>query len=345
MTGPLSPGAGRDASRRPLVVVLGASGYIGSAVLRELSRRRIRLRAVARGPFAAPAGGPAVTEVVRADLTEEGAVAAAVDGADAVIHLVAHMTGRGAWRSAASDPAAERVNVGLVRDVLAACAAPPGGGPGPVVLLAGTNQAADGGGPQRSAYARHKAAAERLLLDATARGTVRGLALRLPTTVGSEAGVAPSMARRALAGEPLTLWHDGSVRREFLDVADAARAFALALDHAADLDGRACAVGGHAVALGDLFRAIADSAAQHTGGPPVPVLSVEPPAYAETGDFRDLDVDSSLFRDVTGWRPEVPLRRAVDSVVAASATASAPGRGADGLDQPGLLHQGVAREG
>ncbi|MER5852911.1 NAD-dependent epimerase/dehydratase [Streptomyces sp. NPDC002012] len=316
MAGPLSSDAGWDASHRPLVVVLGASGYIGSAVVRELSRRRIRLRAVARGPFAVPAGGRAATEVVRADLTEEGAVADAVRGADAVIHLVAHMTGRGSWRSASSDPRAERVNVGLVRDVIAQCAVAPGGGPPPTLLLASTNQVADGG-PQRSAYARQRAAAERHLLDATARGAVRGVALRLPTTVGSEAGVAPAMAGRALSGEALTMWHDGTVRREFLDVSDAARAFAVALDHAAALDGRACAVGGHVVALGDLFRAIADRAALHTGRPPVPVLSVEPPDYAETGDFRDLDIDSSVFRDVTGWRPEVPLHRAVDDVVSA----------------------------
>ncbi|MEV7019920.1 NAD-dependent epimerase/dehydratase [Streptomyces sp. NPDC093991] len=318
MVGPLSPGTRRDASCRPLVVVLGASGYIGSAVVRELSRRRIRLRAVARGPFALPAGGRAAAEAVRVDLTEEGAVADAVRGADAVIHLVARMTGESSWRSAASDPEAERVNVDLVREVVARCAAAPGGGPPAVVVLASSNQAADGG-PARSAYARQKAAAERHLLDAAARGTVRGVALRLPTTVGSEAGVTPSMADRALSGEALTLWHDGTVRREFLDVTDAARAFATALDHAADLNGRACAVGGHAVALGDLFRAIADSAARHTGRPPVPMLSVAPPDYAETGDFRDIDVDSSLFRDVTGWRPQVPLRRAVDDVVSAVA--------------------------
>ncbi|MGW1375450.1 NAD-dependent epimerase/dehydratase family protein [Streptomyces sp. NPDC002446] len=318
MAGPLSPGTGRDTSRRPLVVVLGASGYIGSAVVRELSRRPIRLRAVARGPFAVPAGGLAASEAVRADLTEEGAVADAVRGADAVIHLVARMAGQGSWRSAASDPEAERVNVDLVREVIAQCAAAPGEGPAPTLVLASTNQVADGG-PQRSAYARQKAAAERHLLDAAARGAVRGIALRLPTTVGSGAGVTPSMADRALSGEALALWHDGTVRREFLDVTDAARAFVTALDHAADLNGRACAVGGHIVALGDLFRTIADSAARHTGRPPVPVLSVAPPDYAETGDFRDLDVDSSVFRDVTGWRPEVPLRRAVDDVVSALA--------------------------
>ncbi|MEU5959572.1 NAD-dependent epimerase/dehydratase [Streptomyces sp. NPDC047525] len=324
MTAPPSSGAGQNASRRPLVVVLGASGYIGSAVVRELSGRRIRLRAVARGPFAVPGGGRATTEVVRADLTEEGAVADAVHGADAVIHLVAHMRGQGSWRSAASDPRAERVNVGLVREVIARCAAADGGGPPPILLLASTNQVADGG-PQRSVYARQKAEAERHLLDAAARGAVRGIALRLPTTVGSEAGVAPAMARRALSGEPLTLWHDGTVRREFLDVSDAARAFTVALDHAAALDGRACAVGGHVVTLGDLFRTIADAAAVHTGRPPVPVLSVEPPDYAETGDLRDLDVDSSVFRDMTGWRPEVPLEQAVDDVVSAVARRRAAG--------------------
>ncbi|MER8062663.1 MULTISPECIES: NAD-dependent epimerase/dehydratase family protein [unclassified Streptomyces] len=325
MAGPLCPGSGRDTARRPLIVVLGASGYIGSAVVRELARRPVRLRAVARGPFTVPAGPPAEIEVMRADLTARGAVAEAVRGADAVIHLVAHMTGRGSWRSAASDPRAERVNVDLVREVVERCAAPPDGRPAPTVVLASTNQVTDGG-PQRSAYARQKAAAERQLLDAAARGAVRGIALRLPTTVGSEAGVTPSMAGKALAGEALTLWHDGAVRREFLDVSDAARALVTALDHAAELDGRACAVGGHLVGLGDLFRAIAAGAARHTGRPPVPVRSVAPPEYAETGDFRDLQVDSSAFREVTGWRPAVPLRRAVDDVVAAVARRRAPAR-------------------
>lgn len=133
------------------------------------------------------------------------------------------------------------------------------------------------------------------------------------------------MAGRALSGEALTMWHDGTVRREFLDVSDAARAFTVALDHAAALDGRACAVGGHVVTLGDLFRTIADAATVHSGRPPVPVLSVEPPDYAETGDLRDLDVDSSAFRDVTGWRPDVPVRRAVDDVVSALARRRAAG--------------------
>ncbi|MBA9050676.1 MULTISPECIES: NAD-dependent epimerase/dehydratase family protein [Streptomyces] len=325
MAGPLSPGTGRDTSRRPLIVVLGASGYIGSAVVRELACRPVRLRAVARGPFTVPAGGRAETAVMRTDLTAPDAVAEAVRGADAVIHLVARMTGRGSWRSAASDPQTERVNVDLVREVVERCAAPSGGRPAPTVVLASTNQVTDGG-PPRSAYARQKAAAERHLLDAALRGTVRGIALRLPTTVGSEAGVAPAMAGRALAGEALTLWHDGAVRREFLDVTDAARALVTALDHAADLDGRACAVGGHVVGLGELFRAIAASAARHTGRPPVPVRSVAPPEYAETGDFHDLRVDSSAFRDVTGWRPEVPLSRAVDDVVAAVARRRAPAR-------------------
>ncbi len=91
---------------KPLVVVLGASGFIGSGITRELARRSVRLRAVARRPTPVPAGHIADVEVVTADLTEEGMLTKVIAGADVIVHLVAY-TDAG-WRVAEGDTAAER---------------------------------------------------------------------------------------------------------------------------------------------------------------------------------------------------------------------------------------------
>jgi dTDP-4-keto-6-deoxyhexose 4-ketoreductase len=121
---------------KPLVVVLGASGFLGTAVTRQLLARPIRLRLVARRPIEVPAGSLADVEIRSADLAEPGAVADAVEGADAVIHLVAHIDGPSTWRVEEGDPVAERVNLGLVHDLVDAFRGRQG--PPPVVVFSGS---------------------------------------------------------------------------------------------------------------------------------------------------------------------------------------------------------------
>ncbi|MFB7943141.1 NAD-dependent epimerase/dehydratase family protein [Streptomyces sp. NPDC056049] len=325
MAGPLSGSA-------PLVTVLGAGGFIGSAVARELVRRPIRLRLVARRPVTVPAGGAAEVEALTSDLTAPGAVAAAVAGADAVVHLAARFAGAeghagsSKWRVARGDEAAERINVGIMRELIDALAVGrPAAGPPPVVLFTGsTSQAGappsirlDGTEPDEPVgeYARQKLIAERMLTAASAVGVVRGAGLRLTTVFGhvpgspaSDKGVVATMVRRALAGEPITLWHDGTVLRDLLHVDDAARAVAAALDHPDELAGRHWLVGtGRGEPLGKVFDEVARLVAAWKGRPPVPVLRVPPPDRAEATDFRGVEVDSTAFRAVTGWAPRVPL--------------------------------------
>ncbi|WP_051735893.1 NAD-dependent epimerase/dehydratase family protein [Amycolatopsis rifamycinica] len=319
---------------KPLVVVLGASGLLGTAVTRELAARPVRVRAVARRPATVPPDAVAEIEVRTADLTAPGELARAVAGADAVVHLVAYITGARTWRSADDGDAAERVNTGLVRDLVDVFRRQRPARP-PVVVFAGsTSQVGTGGsglldGTERdapqTAYDRHKLAAELALEAATAAGVVRATTLRLPTLVSRgtddpslDRGVAAAMLRRALAGEPLTLWFGGTARRDLVCVDDAARAFVAALEHADRLAGRHWLLGsGTGTSIAELFGLIAGVAAEHTGKPPVEIASVGTPGGAVPTDAVDFVGDPAPFHDVTGWFPRVPLRAVLTDLAAA----------------------------
>jgi len=319
---------------RPLVTVLGASGFVGSAVTTALAGRPIRLRAVARRPVAVPEGCQADIDVRTADLTVTRQLADAIAGSDAVLHLVVNSAG---WRDADRDDDSERANVGVMTGLVESVSRQHPGGPAPVVIFAGScsqvGHAAglviDGTEPDHpeSVFDRQKQAAESALKAASARGLLRGISLRLPTVYGlspeaglTGRGVITAMVRRALAGQPLTMWHDGSVRRDLLHVRDAAAGFTAALDHADALAGGHYVLGtGEGAPLGDVFRAIADAVSARTGEPPVPVESVPAPAEVAASDLRSVTINPAAFASATGWCARVRLGDALPELVAALA--------------------------
>lgn len=321
---------------RPLITVLGSSGLLGTAITRELAARPVRLRLAGRRPTTVPAGARADIDVRTTDLTADGAVADAVEGADAVIHLVAHIAGASTWRVSSDDPVAERVNLGLVHDLVAAVEDQRPANP-PVVLLAGSMSQAgrsisgriDGTEPDQplTTYDRQKLDAEHAIRDAVEAGLLRGASLRLATlyTQGSDSpaldrGVVSAMMRRAFAGEPLTMWHDGTVKRDLVCVDDVARAFLAALDQPDAVDGRPWLVGtGLATSIADLFGGVAKVVAAQTGRDPVPVVSVKPADHSMPTDLLDFVLDPSGFQNATGWAPRVSLEQGLENLAAAMA--------------------------
>ena len=338
----------------PLVTVLGAGGFLGTAVTSELARSPYRVRAVDRRHTP----HPAEVEAVLADLTEPGAVERVVADSDAVIHLVAQRAEGKSWR-VGGDSSTRGVNVNLLSEVIRVLG-DHGDGIAPTVLFAAsTSQAGryavgslDGTEPDEPVtdYDAQKLEAEHSLKRATGEGLVRGISLRLPVLYGSVPGparcghgVVAGMASRALAGDPLLMWHDGSVRRDLLHVEDAARAFVTALRHVEELSGLHWVLGsGQELRVAELFSEIAGLTAARTGREPVELMRSEPPGTAQPTDFEGYIVDASAFRKATGWRPRVGLReglvRTVDTLVTASRAGVGPGS-ADPVEETPVYQQ------
>ena len=181
------------------VLVTGASGFLGRAVVRELLAGGYAVRTLQRTPSRTPGA-----DDVLGSVTDTEVVARAVAGVDAVVHLAAKV-------SLAGDPADfERVNVGGTRTLLDAAQA--AGVPrvvhvsSPSVAHHGDSIVGDDAGPAdpalaRGDYARTKAAAELLALgrDGAALGD------------GSRPGSAGSVMH-VVAVRPHLVWGPGDTQ-------------------------------------------------------------------------------------------------------------------------------------
>jgi dihydroflavonol-4-reductase len=105
----------------PVVLVTGATGFLGGNLARALCLAGCRVRVLARGGRRPAALDGLDYEMVDGGLADEGAVARAVDGCRQVYHAAASVV---LWcRSPGEREAVRRVNVGGTRAILRAAAA------------------------------------------------------------------------------------------------------------------------------------------------------------------------------------------------------------------------------
>lgn len=111
-----------------------------------------------------------------------------------------------------------------------------------------------------------------------------------------EAGVVAIFTGRMLRGEPCTIDGDGEQQKDYLYVADIARANVLALDAGS---GQSLNIGtGRGTSVNEIFRAL-----QAATGSDVP------PAFGppRPGDVRNIWLDSSRAKEALSWEPQVSL--------------------------------------
>lgn len=279
------------------VFVTGATGFIGSAIVKELLATGHEVLGLARNDASADALKAIGAPVHRGDLSDTASLVAGAKACDGVIHT-----------AFIHDFSQYMANIETDQRAVEAMAASLEGTDKPLVIASGTLMVArEGVATETDAPVSPggRGVSETIVLGAAARG-VRGAVVRLPPTVhgvGDKGFIKwmVDMARKhgsaAYVGEGTNHWP--AVHR-----LDAAKAFCLALEKAPP--GTAL----HAVAEeGVPMRAIAETIAAGLG---LPARSVTPEeamvALEFLGMFAGVDnrTSSARTREILGWTPTGP---------------------------------------
>jgi nucleoside-diphosphate-sugar epimerase len=283
------------------VFVTGATGFIGSAVVRELLAAGHQVTGLARSDKAAAAVTAAGAAVCRGSLEDTDGLREAAGSADGVIH-----TGYIHDFSPTANPAAAAAVDG---GAIAAFGAALAGSGKPLVVACGLPAVKpdpviteEDAAPENPDYPRVSERAALALADQGVRVSV----IRLPASVHGEGDYAfvPSLiaiARdkglSAYVGDGANVWP--SVHR-----LDAARLFRLALEQA-PAGTRLNAVADEGVP----FREIAEVIGRHVNVPVKSITPEEAPAhFARFALFAQFNVPTSSARTQArfGWRPAEP---------------------------------------
>jgi nucleoside-diphosphate-sugar epimerase len=317
-----------------VVLVTGATGFVGAPVCRALREAGWTVRGLVRPGSAAPPEG--VEPAPAADLLDALAVERAVQGVDAVVHLAARVH---VMRDAAADPLAEfrRVNVEGTRALAEAA-----GRAGATRFVFASSVKAMGESAPRpwteadppapvDPYGVSKLEAERALFAAAAAHGMRAAALRLPLVYGP--GVRANFLRLmqlADRGVPLPLGGVRNVRS--LAYVENVAAAVLSVLGSDDASGAFFVSDQDDVSTPELIRRIARAL-----GRPARLLPVPPALFRAAGRVGDvaarivpfplttaavdrllgsLAVDSSRLTRLAGYRPPFTLAEGIGRTAA-----------------------------
>ncbi|WP_369978305.1 SDR family oxidoreductase [Xanthomonas bundabergensis] len=281
------------------VFVTGATGFVGSAVVRELLDAGHRVTGLARSDASAEALRAAGAQVHRGALDDPDSLRRGAAAADGVIHTAfIHDFSRHAENCQVDARAIAALGEGLA------------GSERPLLVTSGTAVLPQGRLGIEADRADPASAPPRAISETAALALlpqrVRAMVLRLPPSVhgAGDHGFVPALIGIARDTGVAAYLGDGSNRWPAVHRADAARLFRLALEHG---EAGTCYHGN--AEEGIAFREIAAVIGRHLQ---LPVRSL--PAEAAPAQFgwmarfagRDMPTSSAWTREQLGWQPSGP---------------------------------------
>ena len=302
--------------RQQSALVTGSSGFVGGHLVRRLAAEGWSVSGLSLAPPAAP-GEPSPDGVREhlADIRDLEATRAILAEAqpDVVFHLAAQASVPVSMRDPATDVltnvlgsvhvAQAAAEAGARRIVFFSTGGALHGAPKSLPANEDTPIAPD------AVYGASKIAAEHEL-GALCRHLGLELSVLRPGNIygprqdaAGESGVVAIFSSRMLAGEPVTIFGDGSQQRDYVYVDDVVEAALLA----AEREPATCVIG---TGEGTATQRIFDTLAALTGYGQAPVYAAERP-----GDHAAIYLDPSRARQLWGWMPRTALEEGMARTV------------------------------
>jgi nucleoside-diphosphate-sugar epimerase len=160
-------------------------------------------------------------------------------------------------------------------------------------------------------YDISKLSAEMYLKQYVREGWLKGCALRFSNVFGrskvgqqTDRGVIDKVFNQAVTGKSITIYGDGSYIRDYIFIDDVVSALIFASQYREETNGRNFLIGsGQGVTIKDAFLKVIDLAAEVTGVH-VNYEHMTPPTDLSDIEYRNAVIDSSEFKNATGWFPQ-----------------------------------------
>ena len=128
-----------------------------------------------------------------------------------------------------------------------------------------------------------------------------------PKLSNPDRGILDKMISAALYGRTITIYHPGTMIRDYIFVSDVARAFLMGSAKFENLKGKPFVLGsGNGHTIHDAFNLVARIATELTGKP-TNVAEIDPPANISSVASRDCTADIAPFKQATDWEPHIQL--------------------------------------
>lgn len=160
-------------------------------------------------------------------------------------------------------------------------------------------------------HGQAKLAAERLLADHSATAQLPWTILRVsnpygfPVPDGRPQGIIPAAIRAGREGRPMTIWGDGSARKDFLHHSDFSRAVAEVIARRPAGIYNVCSGRSHTI------KEVLELVSTASGRPSA--ITQAPAPYA--WDVHDSLLDNRKLRAATGWQALMPLAEGIRQMV------------------------------